>query len=90
MPTTTGINAINVQTKSEPDPALDAATTIQMPKAINPNEIKYETRISMFDAYNRCSGRLSKERPLRRIGSLGPSRIFLKVPEYALGGRSCP
>jgi hypothetical protein len=49
-PTTTGISAIIVQSKSEPDVALAAAATIQMPKAINPSEIKYENRVSIFDA----------------------------------------
>src|SRR5882672_6353266 len=46
-PTTTGISPTSVQTKSEPDAALAATTTIQTPKAISPTEIKYERAVSM-------------------------------------------
>jgi len=51
MPTTTGISPAITQTKSEPDAVLAAKTTMPTPKAINPIEIKYATRVSMFGAF---------------------------------------
>ena len=52
-PITTGINPTSVQPKSELGASLAAVTTIQMPKAISPTEIRYETAVSMVSGYHR-------------------------------------
>ena len=53
MPTTTGISPSIVQTESEPDAVLLAKNTIETPKAINPIEIRYEAKVSMFHVSKR-------------------------------------
>ena len=53
MPITTGVSPSIVQTKSEPDPVLVPKTTIKTPKAINPIEIRYEAKVSMYHVSKR-------------------------------------
>jgi hypothetical protein len=56
-PTTTGINAINVQNKNELGEAVAAAKRIQAPKATSPRDIKYATTVSIIPSqsmFGRC------------------------------------
>jgi hypothetical protein len=56
-PTTTGINAINVQNKSELGEVLAADKRIQAPKATSPRDIKYATTVSIIPSqsmFRRC------------------------------------